>query len=172
MSPVEPSPDVIGTMGDPSTDNAVTGLRVFPSIAAFSPKGAKTLLAVPRAARNERRLQPSFIFGLPMVRSISPPALLMDSRPLRCPQFQSENRQESIRPPCRRAMEPSREKNRYRKSCSGRRIEPCGHRTEPYPWALGYFRPEADREILEGGVCCPYCCLPARRISSARPWYG
>src|SRR5215472_16156600 len=106
MSPVEPSPDVIGTMGAASTDNAVTGLRFFPNIPlAFSPKGVKRLLAAPRAVRNERRFQPSFIFGLPRVRPISPRALRADSQSLRCRRFQSENRPESIRAPCRRAME-------------------------------------------------------------------
>src|SRR5579863_10629448 len=68
MFPVEPSPDVIGTMASPLTE-VVTGLRFLPNAPlAFSPKGAKTLLAAPRAARNVRRLQPSFIFRLSPVR--------------------------------------------------------------------------------------------------------
>src|SRR5579871_136972 len=64
MSPVEPRPVVMGTMGAPSTDGTVTLLRFFPrNPLAFNPDGVKKLPAAPIAARNERRLQPSFIFG-------------------------------------------------------------------------------------------------------------
>src|SRR5690348_16596105 len=66
MSPVEPSPVVIGTMGAPSGDGMVTSLRFFgKSPPPVNPEDVKTLLAAPIAARKERRLQPNFILGSP-----------------------------------------------------------------------------------------------------------
>src|SRR5579862_1829903 len=63
MSPVEPRPVVIGTMGLPSTDGA-SGLGFLPSMpAALSFAGvSKPLVAAPSVARNERRFQPKFSF--------------------------------------------------------------------------------------------------------------
>src|SRR5579872_4820058 len=63
MSPVEPRPVVIGTRGLPSSD-AVEDLRFLPNApAAFTSAGATRLpQAAPTAARNDRRLQPSFRF--------------------------------------------------------------------------------------------------------------
>src|SRR6266702_7187701 len=60
MSPVEPSPLVIGTMALPSTEG-MDGLAVFP--AARSPAGANRLpLTAPSADRKERRFQADFKF--------------------------------------------------------------------------------------------------------------
>src|SRR5215472_15371926 len=69
MSPVEPSPVMIGTMGTPSIDGMVTCLRFFAkSPPPLKPEDVKTLLAAPIAARKERRLQPNFILGLPSLQ--------------------------------------------------------------------------------------------------------
>src|ERR1700722_538394 len=64
MSPVEPRPLVMGTIGAPSRDGVAAGLCVFPKMpAAVSPAGVNRLLAAPIAARNARRLHPNFISG-------------------------------------------------------------------------------------------------------------
>src|SRR5579864_3484838 len=62
MSPVEPRPVVMGTMGLPSTvgTEGFTFLPSRPAAPDFA--GANRLLpAAPSAARNERRFQPSFV---------------------------------------------------------------------------------------------------------------
>src|SRR5579863_8343206 len=63
MSPVEPRPVVMGTMGSPST-MALDTLGFLPKMpAAFSVAGvSRLLLTAPIAARNERRFQPNFRF--------------------------------------------------------------------------------------------------------------
>src|ERR1700736_1231385 len=63
MSPVEPRPVVMGTMGLPSTEG-MGGLDFLPKMpAAFNSAGAnRPPLAAPSAARNERRFQPNFKF--------------------------------------------------------------------------------------------------------------
>src|SRR5271168_1223358 len=57
MSPVEPSPVVMGTMGSPSTDGGLGFLPERP--AAFNSGGANRQ---PSAATKERRLQLNFTF--------------------------------------------------------------------------------------------------------------
>src|SRR5437660_3524004 len=62
MSPVEPSPVLIGRMGLPSIARA-DGLGFLPKNAALSSEGANMPpVSVPSAARNERRFQPNFSF--------------------------------------------------------------------------------------------------------------
>src|ERR1700722_9314003 len=63
MSPVEPRPVVMGTMGLPSREGA-EGLSFLPKPpAAINLPGAKrVLLTAPSAARNERRFQSNFKF--------------------------------------------------------------------------------------------------------------
>src|SRR5581483_2158207 len=63
MSPVEPRPVVMGTMGLPSTEG-INGLCFLPKMtAAFNSAGAhKPPVAAPSVARNERRFQPNFKF--------------------------------------------------------------------------------------------------------------
>src|SRR5580693_1946305 len=65
MSPVEPRPVVMGTMGLPSL-GAADGLGFLPKMpAALNLAGANSeLLAAPSAARNERRFQLNFKFML------------------------------------------------------------------------------------------------------------
>src|SRR5882724_1806066 len=78
MSPVDPSPLVMGTMGLPSTEG-IDGLGFLAKTpAAFNFAGANRLpLTAPRADRNERRFQPDFRFmgsslSMSFVRSYSP----------------------------------------------------------------------------------------------------
>src|SRR5215472_17027254 len=62
MSPVEPRPVVMGTIGAPSKAGEAVGLCFFPKMPeALSPPGVKRLLAAPIAPRNARRLHPNFI---------------------------------------------------------------------------------------------------------------
>src|SRR5215472_12830003 len=62
MSPVEPSPVVIGRMGWPWREGT-DGLCFLPKTAAFRSGGAKMPpVSAPSAARNERRFQPNFSF--------------------------------------------------------------------------------------------------------------
>src|SRR5580700_1244637 len=63
MSPVEPRPVVMGTMGSPST-MALATLGFLPKMpAAVNFAGASTVpLTAPSAARNERRFHPNFKF--------------------------------------------------------------------------------------------------------------
>ena len=63
MSPVEPRPVVMGTIGLPSIEG-MDGLGFLPKLpAAFNLAGANRLpLTAPSAARNERRFQPNFKF--------------------------------------------------------------------------------------------------------------
>src|SRR5580698_2947988 len=63
MSPVEPRPVVMGTMGLPSAEGA-NGLGFLPNMpAALNFAGVNRLLvAAPSAARNERRFQRKFKF--------------------------------------------------------------------------------------------------------------
>src|ERR1700733_13069851 len=65
MSPVEPSPVVMGTMGEPSTE-AIDDLVFLPTMpAAFNSAGAnRTPKAAPSAATKERRLQSNFKFTI------------------------------------------------------------------------------------------------------------
>src|SRR5579862_8122935 len=106
MSPVEPSPDVIGTIGWPSPP--------FPGALCFEPSAAAALesagatnppVMAPRAPRNVRRLQPNFE---PMFSFLSETFLFYflkcltfpqreqaDQPPARCQQFQSMSRPES-----------------------------------------------------------------------------
>src|SRR5262252_9107129 len=62
MSPVEPRPEVIGTIGFPSGEGR--GLCFLPSgIAAFEPEGVKRPPVIaPRAVRKERRVQSNLKF--------------------------------------------------------------------------------------------------------------
>src|ERR1700722_21020361 len=64
MSPVDPRPVVMGTMGLPSTPGIVGGVCFLPMLpAAFNSVGPnKPPVMVPSAARNERRFQPNFRF--------------------------------------------------------------------------------------------------------------
>src|ERR1700689_1868509 len=63
MSPVEPSPVVMGTIGSPSTEG-IEGLGFLPKMpAAFDSAGAnRPPRAAPSAATKERRLQSNFRF--------------------------------------------------------------------------------------------------------------
>src|SRR5882757_6365407 len=77
MSPVDPSPLVMGTMGLPSTEgiDALDFLAKTP--AAFSFGANRLPLTAPRADRNERRFQPDFRFmcsslSMSFVRVYSP----------------------------------------------------------------------------------------------------
>src|ERR1700722_18823716 len=65
MSPVEPSPLVMGTMGAPSTEG-IDDLVFLPKIpAAFNSAGAsRPPKAAPSAATKERRLQSNFKFTI------------------------------------------------------------------------------------------------------------
>src|SRR5271170_366863 len=76
MSPVEPRPVVMGTMGSPST-MALDTLGFLPKMpAAFNFAGANRLPpTAPSAARNERRFQPNFKF----MRSILPTSFAKSS---------------------------------------------------------------------------------------------
>src|ERR1700730_15380029 len=63
MSPVEPSPVVIGTMGWPSTEGVADLVFLVDIPSAFSLAGANRLpAAAPRVDRKERRFQPDFRF--------------------------------------------------------------------------------------------------------------
>src|SRR5215469_5497833 len=62
MSPLEPSPLVMRTIGAPSRAGMAAGLCFFPKmLAAFNPAGVKRLLAAPIVVRNARRLHLNFI---------------------------------------------------------------------------------------------------------------
>ena len=63
MSPVEPRPVVMGTIGLPST-GGMEGLSFLPKMpAALNSAGAnRPPQTAPSAARNERRFQPNFRF--------------------------------------------------------------------------------------------------------------
>src|ERR1700734_166581 len=65
MSPVQPSPVVMGTMGAPSTD-AIDALVFLPKMpAAFDSAGVNRPPRVaPNAATKERRLQSNFKFTM------------------------------------------------------------------------------------------------------------
>src|ERR1700679_3041328 len=72
MSPVDPSPVVMGTMGEPSTE-AIDDLVFLPNMpAAFDSAGAnRPPRAAPSAATKERRLQSNLKFMIVPFR-ISP----------------------------------------------------------------------------------------------------
>src|SRR5579863_1890094 len=156
MSPVEPRPVVIGTMGLPSTDGA-GDFGFLPNIpAALNFAGMRKLLvAAPSAARNERRFQPNFQFIrrflFNVVATYSTVRRWVDSPPLRCLRFQSENHLESTRGPCKRATALCLERNKSRRSCSARRIALYEHRSAPCRLACGCRQREAGRERLADG---------------------
>src|SRR4030088_1324428 len=63
MSPVEPSPVVIGTIGLPSTEGSADFIFLVDIPSAFSLMGANRLpAAAPRVDKKERRFQPDFKF--------------------------------------------------------------------------------------------------------------
>src|SRR5580704_7671882 len=132
MSPVEPSPLVIGRIGLPSTDGMVALCFLPKTPAAFNSGGANSPpLMLPSAAKNDRRLQPNFKV-IPIsfqnvfceTNSLKLPER-SSSPPTRCRQSQSTNLRESIPPPCTPATEPCPAKNRFHKPCSVRRTALC-----------------------------------------------
>src|ERR1700742_4042889 len=63
MSPLEPRPVVMGTMGLPSTEDAeALGFLPKRPVALNFAGASRLLLAAPSADRNDRRFQPNFRF--------------------------------------------------------------------------------------------------------------
>src|ERR1700722_283793 len=84
MSPVEPSPVVMGTMGEPSTE-AIDDLVFLPNMpAAFNSAGAnRPPKAAPSAATKERRLQSNLkftIFPSQLVKKHYPQGALVSAK--------------------------------------------------------------------------------------------
>src|ERR1700733_1464090 len=83
MSPVEPSPLVMGTMGLPSIGVAGNLGFLVNMPSAFNFTGAsKPPLIDPRAAKNERRFQPDFRVTLRFLSTIYSPAGGLTTRAL------------------------------------------------------------------------------------------